>query len=256
MTTNPSPAGTVANSDTNQQRGGGPWSDMVNLCYIGAIPRASYLEWRQDPSKSLSPIKPATRQNLEDMDTTTKQRHDIGYINANLTSWNDRVHGQNLIPTFETVRAAAATTVAEEVEYDRDGLVWRSDYHIRIQRMADGTMVRKLVIHLPNDGYFYVSEQLLPVLVSGRRNDRHLNTCPEGWAYLDAVVWPKLAPFENWARRWFGFIECQTLRRQILYNDLNNRMDICLKCPSTNVVVEFSFEPGYPMPEVPESFWF
>ena len=207
--------GAAAIPDTNQDRR--LWSDLVNLVYMEAIPRSSHMEWRQDPSKKLSTIKPATRQNLEDMDTPTKQRHDIGYISSNLASWNSRVDGKNLVPTFETVKAATATTVAEEVEYNRGGLVWRSDYHIRIRCMADDTMMRKLVIHLPNDGFFYVDERILPVLVSDRRNDRHLTTCAEGWAFLDAVIWPKLAPFENWARQWFGYRESQTLRRQVLY---------------------------------------
>lgn len=52
---------------------------------------------------------------------------------------------------------------------------------------------------------------------------------------------------------WF---ENQNFRRQILWNDLNNRMDICLLCPETDVSIDFVFEPGYPVPEVPDEFWF
>ena len=246
----------AGSDDTNQQDERKPWSDMVNLLYIEAIPHESYVEWLKDPSKRLAPIKPASYENLTDMDEPTKERHDIGYISANLTSWNNRISGKGLIPTFEKVQNATATTVPQEVEYDHDGLVWRSDYNIHIRRLTDGTKVRKLVVHLPNDGYFYVDEELLPVLCSSQRNERYIKTCPNGWAYLDKAIWSKLIPFETWARQWFGYTEGQILQRQILYNDAKNRMDICLRCPSTNVEVEFSFEPGYPIPEVPESFWF
>lgn len=113
-----------------------------------------------------------------------------------------------------------------------------------------------LVIHLPNDGFFYVAENLLPVLASNRRNARQMQTCSEGWAYLDETVWPKLDPFEDFARSWYGYDAKKKLQRQILYNDTNNRMDICLRCPETKVGIDFVFEPGYPVPEVPKEFWF
>jgi hypothetical protein len=251
----------VHGGESNANANAFPTSDMVKLVYMEAIPRASYLEWRKDPSKKLSPIKPASEQNLADMDTPTKERHDIGYLCSNLESWKLRIVGQSILPTFDAVKQAKVSTVAEEVEYDRDGLVWRSDYqiHIRRQSQARGQCeVRRLVLHLPNDGFFYVAESLLPVLVSNRRNERHLKTCSEGWAYLDQNVWPKLAAFEQFARDWFGYDNdnSKKLRRLIMYNDLNNRMDICLLCPDTNVSVDFVFEPGYPVPEVPEDLWF
>ena len=47
------------------------------------------------------------------------------------------------------------------------------------------------------------------------------------------------------------------LRRLTMYNNLNNRMDICFLCPETKVIsVDFVIEPGYPGPEVPEDFCF
>jgi hypothetical protein len=103
---------------------------------------------------------------------------------------------------------------------------------------------------------FSVAENLLPVLASNRRNARRMQTCSEGWAYLDQTVWPKLDPFEDFARSWYGFDAKKKLQRQIFYNDTNNRMDICLRCPETKVGIDFVFEPGYPVPEVPKEFWF
>ena len=83
-----------------------------------------------------------------------------------------------------------------------------------------------------------------------------MNTCSEGWAYLDKQIWPKLAPFEDFARNWFGYDPSKKLQRQIMYNDTSNRLDISLRCPELHVGIDFVFEPGYPVPDVPEDFWF
>jgi hypothetical protein len=40
-----------------------------------------------------------------------------------------------------------------------------------------------------------------------------------------------------------------------MYNDKKNRMDFVLQCRKTMVSIEFSFEPGFPIPEVPDEFW-
>ena len=234
-------------------------SSMVALMYVESIPQASYQEWMAEKSKKLSPIKPAA--SLKDMDTFTKKRHDIAYICDNLMSWSSRVSRESCpitLPTFQEVQAAEGGNVPLPIDYDRDGLTWRSD--IRICLLVDNKDVlwKNFVVHLPNDGFFYVDEGLLPVLATDERNSRHMKSCSEGWAYLDQCLWPKLAPFEIFARQWFGYNDDDNkkLQRQILYNDVKNRMDICLRCPATKVGIDFSFEPGYPVPEVPEEFWF
>jgi hypothetical protein len=195
------------------------------------------------------------------MDTPMKERHDIGYLCSNLESWKLRIAGEPILPTFDAVKPGLDSTVAEDVEYDRDGLVWRSDYHIHIRRQSQGAgkcecEVRRLVLNLPNDGSLYVAESLLPVLISNRRNERHLMTCCEGWACLDQNVWPKLAAFKQFAHDWFGYDDTKKLWRLIMYNDLNNRMDTFLFCPDTNASVDFVFAPSYPVPDVPDDFWF
>lgn len=106
------------------------------------------------------------------------------------------------------------------------------------------------MVHLLNDGFFYVTESLQPVLASNRRNELHLKTCS------DQQVWPRLTAFDAFAREWFGYDESRELRRQIMYQDGENRMDIYLLCPESNVSVDFVFEPGFPVPDVPEDFWF
>ena len=88
-----------------------------------------------------------------------------------------------------------------------------------------------------------------------RRNQRHMKNCSEGWAYLEDTVWPKLEAFENSARTWYGYDSEKKLQRQILYNDTSNRLDVSFRCPQTKVGINFVFEPGFPVPDVPEEFW-
>jgi hypothetical protein len=112
------------------------------------------------------------------------------------------------------------------------------------------------VVHLPSDGFFYVKESLLPVLAINQHNARHMETCSEGWACLNQTVWPELEAFEEVAREWFGYDETKKLKCQILYHEEENPIDICLLCPKENVGIEFTFEPEFPVLEVPEKFWF
>lgn len=234
-------------------------SPMVALMHVESIPKTSYKEWLADKNKRLSPVKPAA--SLDDMDSPTKKRHDISYICENFLDWSNRVNREGCpitLPTLQEVQAATEGSVPLPIDYGRDGLIWRSD--IRVCLLVDNMDVlwKNLVLYLPNDGFFYVDEALLPVLAKDKRNPRHMNSCSEGWAYLDKCLWPKLIPFEEFARKWFGYDDDDNkkLQRQILYNDVNNRMDVCLRCPQTKVGIDFSFEPGYPVPEVPEDFWF
>lgn len=222
--------------------------------YMESIPKASYDEWKREKENRLSPVKPAA--SLDYMDSPTKKRHDIGYISENLESWTTRLADMgDPTNTFAQVQAATTSTGPTAVNYKRDGLEWRSDFRIFVVYDGKGTSKKSLTLHLPNDGFFYVAESLLPVLASGRVNDKDPDH-RDGWAFLDQCLWPKLEHFEKYARKWFGYDEEKKLRRQVVYNDSANRMDISLLCPDTNVSIDFVFEPGFPATEVPDNFWF
>ena len=220
--------------------------------------------------RKLSPVKPAS--SLEDMDTPTNKRHDISHISENFMSWTAHVQREGfptqLLPSFRAVEAATKNAHICAIEYSRDGRQWRSDIGVCLYVDSRGVTQKNFVVHLPNDGFsnvdesllpnddfFYVDESLLPVLATNNSNPKHMNTCSEGWAYLHQDLWQKLTPFEKFARQWFGYDGTKKLQRQIMYNGVRNRMDISLRCPQTKVGVDFVFEPGYPVPEVPEDFW-
>jgi hypothetical protein len=102
------------------------------------------------------------------------------------------------------------------MNYDHDGLIWCSDIRMCVLRDNKNVLWKNVVIHLPNDGFLYVDESRLPVLAANRRNECHLNTYSEGWAYLDQHVWSKLVPFEDFSRKWFGYGPSKKLQRQIM----------------------------------------
>lgn len=108
-------------------------------------------------------------------------------------------------PSFQQVRASTASTAASLIDFERDGLKWRSDY--RICQLTDSQGVwNNLVIRLRNDVFFYVAENLLPVLASNRRNSRHLQTCSEGWAYIPGAHYlAEVELFEDFASAWYGY---------------------------------------------------
>lgn len=239
-------------------------SPINSLIYQESIPKASYKQWLAEKTKRLSPITPAGSSSLAAMDSPTKKRHDIGYLCENLESWVTTLNQPTVqapgsavitvLPSLDQVIAIPGPTVSIAMEYNRDGLIWRSDVRTCVF-FRKNVLWKNVVIHLPNDGFFYVEESLLPVLATNRDNDRHRNSCFGGWAYLKTEIWPKLARFENFARDWFGYHSSKKLERQIMYNDIANRLDISFRCPELYVGIDFVFEPGYPVPEVPESFW-
>jgi hypothetical protein len=67
-----------------------------------------------------------------------------------------------------------------------------------------------LVIHLPNDVFFYVNEEAVvnefvgEIKKKGQKNNRHKNTCYEGWGVLEKTLWNKLKPFETFMAQWCG----------------------------------------------------
>jgi hypothetical protein len=235
---------------------------LVRMLYLNSITKSQYRKWlRSNHTNKLDPMAPVTDEDFQFMDTPTKKRHDIGYICKKLESWKLSVDEvENYLPKFHVVQAANHQTTIGELEYEKDGLAWHSDcqIHVRQERRRGGehVCVRRLVLQFPNDGFFYVDESLLDLLARNKHNERHAKNCPDGWAYLNGVVWPKLAAFDTFAREWFGYDASKKLRKQIMYNDDANRMDICVLCTETNVAIDFVFEPGFPVPHVSAEFLF
>lgn len=219
------------------------------MAFIERIPREVFL------SGSAVPLVRPTRS-LDGAEDDVRERHDIGYLCNIVDSWRTYVESEEKVnlPTFADVSAAGANTVPEFADFDRDGLVWPADFRI-MRRREHGAMWKRLVIHLANDGFFYCDESLLEIARSDVSQNRHA-TCTNGWAVMDAkTVLPKLGPIVAFARQWFGYDAEKTLRKLVLYHAEANRVDVCIRCDESHVALEFSFEPMYPVKDVPEEFW-
>jgi hypothetical protein len=142
---------------------------MVALIYTESIPQASCNQWLAEKTKRLSSIKPAAASSLADMDSPTKKRHDIGYICGNLHSWVTHLNqptesgsgGGTILPSVDQVRAIVehGDTGCIAMNYDHNGLIWRSDIRTCVLRDNKNVLWKNVVIHLPNDGFFSVDEK-------------------------------------------------------------------------------------------------
>jgi hypothetical protein len=66
----------------------------------------------------------------------------------------------------------------------------------------------------------------------------------------------RFAPSCLTALEWFGYLESKKIGHQIVHHGDVNCMDSCVLCPETSVAVDFVFEPGLPVADVPDELWF
>jgi hypothetical protein len=80
----------------------------------------------------------------------------------NLSSWQNALgiafdQGGFALPRPGEVPSQHVT----ELQYEHDGLLWRSDWRVLAPRKVVDkslTVEHRLVIHLPNDGFFYADD--------------------------------------------------------------------------------------------------
>ena len=141
-------------------------------------------------------------------------------------------------------------------EYFSDELKWECEYSVNVRESANGNTGntrKKLVIHLPNDGYFYINgvqmeEFLGKVKRANVPNNRHRSTCHQGWSLLDKNVWGKIGPFETFMGSWFGEnYTPERMEKTIMYDADANRVDIRIRHMDRHVGIEFSFEHSFPV---------
>ncbi|KAL3898751.1 MAG: hypothetical protein SGARI_006605, partial [Bacillariaceae sp.] len=140
-------------------------------------------------------VKPTTQETFNALDSPTKKRHDVGYLCSIFRSFDKELKaaeedGDPAIPRYLMVRNADFGTEPELVTFDHDGFEWQGSVRIVKERMKISkgvrTNVRKLLLHMPNDGFFYLEEHLFPVK-EGKTdmvNGNHMANCPDGWAVL------------------------------------------------------------------------
>ena len=136
--------------------------------------------------------------------------------------------------------------------YNHDGFKWFSDFRTFVRYEPPHTY-RTVVLHLPNDGFFYTekSGSDKDVTKSNVENPQHVVNCFNGWFLLEDEVWETLAPIFTYMTNWLG---TTAVEKKVLYHAEKNRVDIIASCSVNKVAFEISFEQRFAM-EMKEGFW-
>ncbi|CAB9531925.1 hypothetical protein SEMRO_4307_G353690.1 [Seminavis robusta] len=231
---------------------------LVKALYLEIIRKDEYLLWKQDPTYVGEEL--AKQRSIGDKPGSIpgvfRHRVDISHLNQNLAAWQARL--SSFSDPFYSYANVSSMTRAEAnaskgtFEYILDDLTWGCQYSVKIRETASGNTQKTLVIHLPNDGYFYLNgtkmeEFLGKVKKAGVPNSRHRNTCHKGWAQLEKTVLDKLFPFQAFMVAWFGGNHApQRMEKMVMHHSDANRVDICMRHMDHFIDIEFSFEHSYP----------
>jgi hypothetical protein len=226
----------------------------VKEIYLEIVRKDEYATWKTDASFVGAEL--AKKRNHEEHPWTQFQsRFDISHLNSILAAWQSRLpHLSPRFFSYADVSAMVEESMSRKFEYMLDDLTWQCEYSVKIRQSTKNIPMKTLVIHLPNDGYFYINGEKMEVFLGGKVkrantfNNRHKNACHAGWSVLDKKVWEKVAPFEKFMISWFGKDHTPgRMEKTILYHSDKNRVDFCMRHMDRLVAIEFSFEHSYPV---------
>lgn len=249
-----------AKEDPTSTGAGSAADNMIRLLYLEIIRKDDYKLWKKDPQLCRQPRDSNTEICPEFTPQVIQERFDISHLSVNLTSWEKRLPSlQRKLFTFAEAKSMVYDSPHVEFEYELDGLTWSCEYFVKTWESRAGNLMKKLVIHLPNDGFFYVNEEAMSDFVGkikkvGQKNNRHKKTnCYEGWTVMEKTIWDKLKPFENFMVKWCGEeYDQDRVEKTVLYHGAANRVDIIMRMDL--IAVEFSFEHNFPV-ALEDDFW-
>jgi len=232
--------------------------NMIRLLYLEIVRKDDYKLWEKDPQLCRQP--PFSTNTIDEFTAEViQERFDISHLSVNLASWEERLPSlQRPLFTFAETKSMVEDSPKRRFEYDLDGLTWSSEVFVKTWESRSGYLMKTLVIHLPNDGFFYVNEAAVSNIVGeikkdGQKNNRHKNTCYEGWTVLEKTIWDRLKPFETFMAKWCGEeYDQDRLEKTALYHSAANRVDICMRMD--HIGVEFSFKHSFPV-ALEDDFW-
>jgi len=234
--------------------------NMVRLLYLEIVRKDDYKQWKKDPQ-----LCPQPRVSTNTIDDSTpeviQERFDISHLSVHLAAWEKQLpSAQSVQPffSFSDVKAMTENSAKRTFQYEMDGLTWSCEYFVKTWFSKAGNLMKILIVHLPNDGFFYVNEDAVKEFVGqikkkGQKNNRHKNTCFEDWVVLEKTIWNKLQPFETFMAQWCGEdYDPHRVEKSVLYHSGANRVDICLRMD--HISIEFSFEHSFPV-ALEDDFW-
>ena len=230
---------------------------MIRLLYLEIIRKDDYKQWKKDPQ-----LCPRPQVSMNTIDDSTpeviQERFDISHLSEHLTIWEKQIPKVQPFFSFSDVNVMTENSPKRTFQYEMDGLTWSCEYFVKTWVSKADNLMKILVIHLPNDGFFYVNEYAVDEIVGkikkkGQKNSRHKHTCFEDWVVLEKTIWNKLKPFETFMATWCGNdYDPQRVEKTALYHSGANRVDICMRMD--HIAIEFSFEHSFPV-ALEDDFW-
>ena len=122
------------------------------------------------------------------------------HLSEHLTTWEKQIPTVQPFLSFSDVNTMTENSPKRTFQYEMDGLTWSCEYFVKTWVSKAGNLMKIFVIHLPNDGVFYVNEDAVNEIVGkvkkkGQKNSRYTHTCFEDWVVLEKTIWNKLKPF-------------------------------------------------------------
>jgi len=166
-------------NEENTGTDGSAAKNMVRLLYLEIIRKDDYKQWKKDPQ--FCPSQPRVSTNTTIDDTTPEviqERFDISHLSVHLAAWEKQLPNVQPIFSFSDVKAMTENSAKRTFQYELDGLTWSCEYFVRTWVSKAGNFMKILIIHLPNEGFFYVNEGSVDEFVGktkkkGQKNSRH-----------------------------------------------------------------------------------
>lgn len=178
-------------------------------------------------------------------------------------AWHAKLPSVSTFYSSDEVRSitvAQANSSKFKFAYELGELIWECEFSVKTRQTLSGETRKTLVIHLPNDGYFYINGTEMEKFLGkvDKRdvlNGRRRNTCYDGWKKLNKQVWGQLSPFKSFMLNWFGAnVDENRIEHAILYHSDANRVDLCMRHMDDHIGIEFSFEHSYPL-GLEDDYW-
>lgn len=224
-------------------------SEEQGIAKLEIVRKDEYKQWLKDPSYVGEALAKQRKASDTIPEQGFQQRFDISHLNHNLAAWRARLPKLGTpLYSYAQVSSMAEQSPSRVFEYFLDELYWECKYSVKVRESRKGDTRKTLVIHLPNDGYFYINGMQMEEFLGKAKKVSIPNNRHQGWPLLDKNVWEKIRPFQTFMAAWFGEnYAAERMEKTIMYHADANRVDICMRHMDSFVGIEFSFEHSFPV---------
>lgn len=164
--------------------------------------------------------------------------------------------GQHFLPPVAELQGISEKKGYGHVLYEYDKLIYKSTINgllVNFMEKEKEKMVKKtikyLVIKLSNDGFLYPLTEEFKIFKNGIKRHGYTST----WALLDrSEITKHFLPLCNFAKK---ILETKRLVYKVFYSFEEDKIDFKAYDNERNLVVEITFEPGYPNDDEFDDLW-